>query len=86
MNSKFKVLFAAVLLFIACGVPMARATADTSDECQTLTPEQDQKILGRPLKRQRKLHYFHPLATNGAHIAPTDHKMAGMSLSTFLFM
>jgi len=88
MNSKFKqVLFASVLLLIVCGAPMARATADTSDGCQTLTPEQAQKILGRPFEAPTKAPLIPPFGDKwGTHCTYRSQNGGNVVIDFFIYV
>jgi len=88
MNSKFKqVLFTAVLLLIVCGAPMARATADTSDGCQMLTPEQAQKILGRPFEAPTKAPLIPPFGDKwGTHCTYRSQNGGNVVIDFFIYV
>src|SRR5579863_2550823 len=88
MKSKLKhVLFAAVLLLIVCGESMASATADATDECQSLTPEQAQKILGRPFEAPTKAPLIPPFGDKwGTHCTYRSQNGGNVVIDFFIYV
>jgi len=89
MNSKFKhvLLSGTVLLLIAGGAQMARATAATSDECQSLTPEQAQKILGRPFDAPTKAPLIPPFGDKwGTHCTYRSQNGGNVVIDFFIYV
>lgn len=87
MNSKCKVLLAAIaLLFIVCGAPMARA-ADSPDECQLLTPGQAQKILGQPFAAPTKTPLIPPFGDKwGTHCTYRSPNGGNVVIDFFIYV
>lgn len=88
MNSKCKVLLAAIaLLLIVCGAPMARAAAATPEECQLLTPEQAQKILGRPFEAPTKVPLIPPFGDKwGTHCTYRSQNGGNVVIDFFIYV
>jgi hypothetical protein len=88
MNSKLKqVLFAAGLLLIVCGASVARATSDNSDQCQTLTPEQAQKILGQSFEAPTKTPLSPPFGDKwGTHCTYRSQHGGNVVIDFFIYV
>lgn len=89
MKSKFKhVLFSGtVLLFIAVGAPWVHAMAPTSDDCQPLTPEQAQKVLGRPFEAPTKTPLIPPFGDKwGTHCIYKSQNGGNVVIDFFIYV
>ena len=89
MNSKFKkaLLAATVSLLMVSLAPMARATGATSDECQPLSPEQAQKILGRPFEAPTKAPLIPPFGDKwGTHCTYRSQNGGSVVIDFFIYV
>jgi len=89
MNSKFTntLLAATISLLLIALAPTARATTASSDDCQPLTPEQAQKILGRPFEAPTKAPLIPPFGDKwGTHCTYRSQNGGNVVIDFFIYV